>query len=49
MDPLKDPRDLLEFERMAYHAERQGFGITELQISPTQQVPWHYHTNVRDT
>jgi quercetin dioxygenase-like cupin family protein len=21
----------------------------ELQISPTQQVPWHYHNNVHDT
>jgi quercetin dioxygenase-like cupin family protein len=28
---------------------RPGFHITELQISPTQRVPWHAHTNVHDT
>jgi quercetin dioxygenase-like cupin family protein len=49
MEPLKDPSHLLEFERLAYYAERPGFRITELQISPTQKVPWHYHTNVQDT
>jgi mannose-6-phosphate isomerase-like protein (cupin superfamily) len=38
-----------EFERRVRHAERPGFRITELQISPTQQVPWHYHNNVQDT
>jgi quercetin dioxygenase-like cupin family protein len=48
MEPLKDASDLLEFERLSYHAERPGFRITELQISPTQKVPWHYHTNVQD-
>ncbi len=29
--------------------ERPGFRITELQISPSQKVPWHYHTSVQDT
>ncbi len=38
-----------EVERRAEHAARPGFRITELQISPTQQVPWHYHNNVQDT
>ena len=38
-----------EVERRAEHAARPGFRITELQISKTQKVPWHYHTNVRDT
>ncbi len=33
----------------ALHAERPGFRISELQISPGQKVPWHYHTNVHDT
>jgi hypothetical protein len=36
-------------ERRAYHAARPGFRITELQISPTQNVPWHSHSNVQDT
>ena len=25
------------------------FRITELQISPSQRVPWHSHTQVADT
>jgi quercetin dioxygenase-like cupin family protein len=46
---VKDSGALYEVERLAYHAERPGFRITELQISPTQKVPWHYHNNVQDT
>ncbi len=38
-----------EVERSARHAERAGFRITELQIGPTQEVPWHVHTVVQDT
>jgi mannose-6-phosphate isomerase-like protein (cupin superfamily) len=40
---------LYEVERRARHAERPGFRIAELQISPAQTVPWHYHTSVQDT
>jgi quercetin dioxygenase-like cupin family protein len=39
----------LDVERLVEHAVRPGFHITELQISPTQKVPWHYHTNIQDT
>ena len=46
---LKDASHLYEVERRAYHAERPGFRISELQISPTQIVPWHYHNSVQDT
>ena len=46
---LKDASHLYEVERRAHHAERPGFRITELQLSPTQKVPWHTHTNVSDT
>ena len=46
---MKDSSHLYEVERRARNAERPGFRITELQISPTQQVPWHSHTNVQDT
>lgn len=49
MESVKDPSRLYEVERRARHAERPGFRINELQISPTQKVPWHYHTNVGDT
>jgi quercetin dioxygenase-like cupin family protein len=49
MDAVKDSSHLYEVERRARHAERPGFRITELQISPTQQVPWHSHTNIQDT
>lgn len=48
-DALKDASHLYEVERRAYHAERPGFRISELQISPTQTVPWHYHNNIQDT
>src|ERR1700693_3982478 len=46
---VKDASGLYEGERRAYHAARSGFRIAELQISPTQKVPWHYHSNVQDT
>jgi quercetin dioxygenase-like cupin family protein len=46
---VKDSSGLYEVERRAYHAARPGFRIAELQISPTQKVPWHTHSNVRDT
>jgi hypothetical protein len=49
MQGVKDASGLYEVERRAYHATRPGFRITELQIGPTQHVPWHYHNNVHDT
>ncbi len=49
MKGVKDSSALYEVERRAYHAARPGFRIAELQIGPSQKVPWHYHTNVHDT
>ena len=49
MEAMKDAGSFYEVERRAQHAARPGFRISELQISPTQKVPWHYHSNVRDT
>jgi mannose-6-phosphate isomerase-like protein (cupin superfamily) len=49
MEPLKDASNLYEVERRDRHAERPGFRINELQISTTQKVPWHFHTNIQDT
>ena len=49
MEAVKDATGLYPVERRARHAERPGFRINELQLSPTQKVPWHYHTNVQDT
>ena len=49
MQAVKDASHLYEVERRAEHAARPGFRITELQISRTQKVPWHYHSNVQDT
>jgi quercetin dioxygenase-like cupin family protein len=41
---------LANVERRVYHCYRPGFfRIAELQISPTQQIPWHKHTVVTDT
>ena len=49
MEAVKDASGLYPVERRARHAERAGFRINELQLSPTQKVPWHYHSNVQDT
>jgi len=49
LQPVKDASHLYEVERRARHAERPGFRISELQLSPTQTVPWHFHTNISDT
>jgi quercetin dioxygenase-like cupin family protein len=46
---LADGSHLYEVERRVEHAARPGFRITELQLSPNQQVPWHLHTHVQDT
>lgn len=47
--PLADASHLYEVERRVYYAERLGFRIGELQLSPTQKVPWHFHNNIDDT
>ena len=49
MRGVKDSSGLYEVERRAYYGQRPGFRIAELQLSPTQKVPWHYHNNVHDT
>jgi quercetin dioxygenase-like cupin family protein len=49
MEAMKDASHLYEVERRAEHAARPGFRINEIQISPTQKVPWHFHNNVQDT
>ena len=49
LEPVKDASHLYEVERRDRHAERPGFRISELQLSPTQTVPWHFHTNISDT
>lgn len=45
----KDASHLYEVERRDTHARRDGFRINELQISPSQTVPWHYHNHIKDT
>ncbi len=49
LEAVKDASHLYEVERRARHAERPGFRISELQLSPSQTVPWHFHNNVSDT
>jgi quercetin dioxygenase-like cupin family protein len=49
MEAVEETAGLYEVERRARHAVRPGFRITELQISPTQEVPWHHHNNIQDT
>lgn len=49
MAAMKDGSHLYEIERRAEDGTRPGFRITELQLSATQKVPWHFYSNVRDT
>jgi mannose-6-phosphate isomerase-like protein (cupin superfamily) len=49
MQPTKDASRNYEVERRLRYAARPGFHIAELQISPTQIVSWHYHSEVQDT
>lgn len=46
---IPDASHLYEVERRERHLERPGFRISELQLSPTQTVPWHSHTKIGDT
>ncbi len=49
LEPVKDASHLYEVERRARHLVRPGFHISELQLSPSQTVPWHFHTRIADT
>jgi quercetin dioxygenase-like cupin family protein len=49
LQPVRDASHLYEVERRAYHLQRPGFRIAELQLSKTQTVPWHFHSNISDT
>jgi quercetin dioxygenase-like cupin family protein len=49
MDAVTDTAGVYEAERRVRHVVRPGFRITEMQIGPTQEVPWHYHNHVQDT
>lgn len=48
-EAVADASHLYEVQRRARHLERPGFRISELELSPTQTVPWHSHTQVSDT
>jgi quercetin dioxygenase-like cupin family protein len=49
MQPVATADRTYEVERRAHHAVRPGFRIAEMQIGPTQTIPWHYHTEAQDT
>lgn len=46
---VPDASHLYEVERRERHLARPGFRISELQLSPTQTVPWHAHSEIGDT
>ena len=48
-DSHKDASHLYEVEHRETHAARDGFRISELTISTSQKVPWHYHNHIKDT
>lgn len=49
MKTVTDTTKVYEAERRIHHLVRPGFRITEMQIGPTQEVPWHYHNLAQDT
>ncbi len=49
MDSVRNEAPPYECERRVAHVVRPDFRITELELSATQKIPWHFHTNVRDT
>ena len=49
LQPVRNADHLYEVERRARHLVRPGFHISELQLSPSQTVPWHCHTTISDT
>jgi quercetin dioxygenase-like cupin family protein len=49
MQPTEDRIRPYEVEHRSYHAARPGFRIAEMQISPTQTIPWHFHSKSQDT
>jgi quercetin dioxygenase-like cupin family protein len=49
MKVVTDTVGLYEAEIRVHHVVRPGFRITEMQLDPAQEVPWHYHTHVQDT
>jgi quercetin dioxygenase-like cupin family protein len=49
MATRKDGTALYAVERRVRYGERPGFRITEPQIGPTQEIPWHAHTEAQDT
>ena len=48
-NPTSAANHFYEVTSLRHHASRPGFRIAELTITPTQKVPWHYHSNVQDT
>ena len=46
---MKDGTSLYPVNKRVRYGERPGFKVTELHIEPTQEVPWHTHSAVRDS
>ncbi len=46
---LRSGIHLTEVERRQYHLQRPGFRISEMQLSSTQSIPWHSHSDIGDT
>jgi quercetin dioxygenase-like cupin family protein len=49
MKVVTDTAGVYEAQRRVHHVVRPGFRITEIQIGPAQEIPWHYHNHVQDT
>lgn len=49
MKAVTDTSKVYEAELRVHHVKRPSFRITEMQIGPTQEVPWHLHNHAQDT
>jgi quercetin dioxygenase-like cupin family protein len=48
-NPLEDASHLYPVNERKTYAQREGFRVRELSLGPSQEVPWHMHTNISDT
>lgn len=49
MKAVTDTSKVYEAERRVHYVKRPDFRLTEMQIGPAQEVPWHYHNHAQDT
>jgi mannose-6-phosphate isomerase-like protein (cupin superfamily) len=49
MSETTKPSDMYKAQRRVRHIETSDCHVTEIQLAPEQCIPWHKHTEIRDT